>query len=222
MILPRKAWRRQAARPEEYHILAFDPGGIIGWAHLVLDYRAFSRPENKALRWLASWDVGELAGTELDQLNAASQMIYNTHFPNEFNQRLDVISEDFELTQLIGGKNLLSPVRINAVLEWECVRQGLSLTLQRRVLRIGQTADRLNAFGFQGPSWRATGAGKDAFAAMQHAVTWLRRIKEESRRLPWKLVDTMGGRYWDCRCDTWTKKNGSRNGSTLCDLRHPR
>jgi hypothetical protein len=189
----------------------FDPGGTIGWAHFVLDYQAFSRPEHKALAFLTSWNCGELAGTELDQLGAATAMIYNTHFPNEFNQRLDVGSEDFELTQLIGGKNLLSPVRINAVLDWECAKHGVRLNLQKRQMRTSVTPKRLNLFGFDG-RWSANGKGKDAFAAMQHAVVWLRRVKEKSKLQPWKLVGPEGiGRQWDCDCE-----EGYR-----CDLRHP-
>ena len=49
MILPRNKWTRQKAKPGEYHLIMFDPGGTIGWAHFVLDFRAFSRPEHKAL-----------------------------------------------------------------------------------------------------------------------------------------------------------------------------
>lgn len=185
-----------ALKPNEYHIVAFDPGGTIGWAHLVINFRAFSRPEHKVLRYLESWDCGEFNGTEYEQLEEAGRLIYRAHFkPRPYGTRTDVISEDFELTQMIGGKELLSPVRINAVLDWQCRRQGLQLWLQARQLRLGITKERLREFGFTG-RYR-----KDEFSAMQHAVTWLRRVKQESIARPWKLSDNLSSNaFWDCAC----------------------
>lgn len=211
--LPYGWWDPKKAAPNTYHIIGIDPGGVIGWAHLVLDYRAFSRPDHSALAWLTSWQVGEFSGGELDNMVDASNLIYTVHFPNQYNQRVDVVGEDFELTQLIGGKNLLSPVRINAVLEWECAKHGLPYFLQKRQARTVVTAERLRLFGFPG-KWPTAGKGKDAFSAMQHAVTWLRRIKAESRKRPWKLSDGVNpNAYWDCAC-AYTEEP--------CDLKHPR
>ena len=68
--LTRAVWDRQTHR-NRAHILAFDPGGVTGWCQLILDYRAFTRPHNRALEWLWSWDSGELKGTEFD----------NYHYP---------------------------------------------------------------------------------------------------------------------------------------------
>lgn len=209
---------KMSLTPNEYHLVVFDPGGTIGWAHLIVDFKAFSRPEHKVLRWLKSWDCGEFTGQEHEQLAAVSRLIYSAHFePLPFVSRTDVVSENFELTQLIGGENLLSPVRINAVIDWECRKHGLTLNLQARQMRTNVTPQRLQMFGFDSPfrrngQWSKTGKGKDAFAAMQHAVVWLRRVKEKSRSRPWKLEDgqTANAR-WDCAC--W---RGRR-----CDLLHP-
>lgn len=209
----------------EYHIVAFDPGGTIGWGHLTLDRRAFSRPENKALKYLKHWECGEYAGNENEQVEQASRLIWRARFGDmPYNNtidvvvsgfsRADVLSEDFELTQLIGGNNLLSPVRINAKLDWECHRWGLKLNFQRRSMRTAVTPDRLNQFGFPRPNgrkWSTSGQGKDAFAAMQHAVTWLRRTKEQSKSRPWRITNA-GRTEWDCSCVDGGK----------CDLRHPR
>jgi len=210
----------------EYHLVTFDPGGTIGWAHIVIDCRAYSRPEHKVLRWIKKWECGEFEGTEFQQCQLASRLIWRAKFGTmPYNTttdvvagaiaRADIIAEDFELTQLIGGKNLLSPVRINAVLEYECNRWGMELNLQRRTLRTSVTPERLEMYGFKPPGrrWTKTSKGKDAFAAMQHAVVWLRRIKEASRGRPWKLSDgSTHNAFWDCACD-----DGLR-----CDLRHPR
>lgn len=123
---------------------------------------------------------------------------------------MEVVSEDFELTQMVGSKeNLLSPVRINSVLGWECHKRAIKFSLQSRSLRTNVTRGRLAAFGFEG-KFR-----KDEFAAMQHGIVKLRRMKKEANRRPWKLMQ--GGQHnarWDCSC----AEGGTRVG---CDMWHP-
>lgn len=206
-----------ALKPNEYHLVFFDPGGTIGWAHFIVDYRAFSRPRNKVLANLISWDCGEFSGTETEQISAAVALIRRAHYePMPFTTRTDVGTEDFDLKQLIGGKELLSPVRINAVLDWECRKQGLTLEYQLPTQRTQMTAERLELCGFHSPlqrRWSKHGRGKDAFAAMQHGVTKLRRIKMQSLSRPWKLSDNVSSNaFWDCACE-----RGKR-----CDLTHPK
>lgn len=211
-----------ASKVNEFHLFAIDPGGVTGWAWFQVNYRAFSRPENKILANVEDWDCGELAGSEHQQLQTLSEMFRERHFsPPPFNSRVDVVSEDFDLVQTIGGKNLLSPVRINAVLSWICAQQGVGFSLQRRTMRTSVTPTRLELFGFQGP-WRTQGKGKDMFAAMQHGIVWLRRLKEESKRHPWKLSDNIShNALWDCRCNAMRKGVRVRTGKQ-CDLVHPK
>ncbi len=189
-----------------HHLITFDPGAAAtGWTHFMIDRRAFSRPEHKLLRWLFSWDCGEFTGTEHGQLKSAAALIDDALRSVSY-LSLDVLSEDFDLTQLIGGKNLISPVRINAVLDWECAKRGIKLELQARQMRTGVTRERLKLYGFEG-KFR-----KDEFAAMQHAITKLRLMKQLSKQRPWKLSD--GGAlnaYYDCACHRRKK----------CDLIHP-
>lgn len=215
--------------PNEYHLVAFDPGGTIGWAHLTLSMRAFSRPEHRALKFVKAWECGEFTGSEHEQLTAARNLIYRARFGTmPFTSttdvvstgyaRTDIISEDFELTQTIGGKNLLGPVRINAVLDWECHKLALKLNLQRRSMRTNVTPERLQLFGFDSPMnrngrWTTTSQGKDAFAAMQHAIVWLRRTKTLTQSKPWKLNDGQtNNALWDCACEK----------GKHCDLVHRR
>lgn len=213
------------ANPNEYHLVAFDPGGTIGWAHLALDVRAFSRPEHKALDCVVNWKCGEFSGSEHEQLTTATKLMRYARFgampyvnPTDVVSRTDVISEDFELMQTIGGDNLLSPVRCNAVLAWEANKLAIKLELQRRSMRTNVTPERLTRAGFDSPMnrggrWTKTGRGKDAFAAMQHAIVWIRRVKTKSLSKPWKLSDGQtANAYWDCACE-----RGRR-----CDLVHLR
>lgn len=201
--------------PNQFAILTFDPGGTIGWARLILNVRAFSRPGHKVLANLLSWDCGEFTGPEAEQLERAVSLIRATRQNGSFIRHMNIVAEGFELTQMIGGDNLLSPVRINAVLDWECRKLGLKLSVQRRHMRTNITGERLRLCGFHG-RWSKTGTGKDAFAAMQHAVVWARRLKQESIGRPWKLSDSVSSNaYWDCAC--------SEGGSDWsCDLDHPR
>lgn len=198
-----------AQHPNEYHVVAFDPGGRIGWAYFIIDLHAFSRPENKILANVEYWNSGYFDGSEAEQEERASKLIrrgIGHGSPLErFNQRSDIVSEDFELTQLIGGKDLLSPVRVNAVLEWETRRVGGRFNLQKRQLRTGVTKERLKLWGFTGRSQ------KDEFAAVQHAITWLRRLKAKANIDPWKLSDSMHtNAVWDCACSREKR----------CDLNH--
>lgn len=191
----------------EYHLVVFDPGGTIGWAHFVVDFKAFSRPEHKILRWLKSWDSGEFLGDEHEQCAQGVKLISDARYRVSHKQ-MDVVGEDFNLTQLIGGDNLLSPVRINAVFAWESKKLGLEYKLQNRQLRTSVTKERLKLWGFDS-KFR-----KDEFAAMQHGITWLRRLKKESIKRPWKLQDgAWNALHWDCVC--------SDNIHYECDLIHP-
>lgn len=215
--------------PNELHSITFDPGGTIGWTHFVVDCHAFSRPEHKVLANILSWNCGEFTGQEHEAIKKAVGLITRVHYsrptenPGLFNNsRTQIVSEDFELTQLIGGENLLSPVRINAILGWECSKQGLTFELQRRQMRINITPERLRMFGFESPfrrsgEWTKTGKGKDAFAAMQHQIVKLRRLKLRSIEVPWKLSDgIVHNAVWDCSC---AHTKGGRK--LRHDLNHP-
>lgn len=208
-----------ASEQNEFILTAFDPGGTTGVAQFCVDYRAFTRPENKILANVKWWDCRELEGTEFEQLTAAEALIREAqHGEGPFNRRVEAVTEDFDLVQLTGSKeNLLSPVRINAVVDWLCHRWVTPLVYQNRNLRTNVTAERLQAFGFESPyrrsgAWSKTGSGKDAFAAMQHGVVRLKRIKKEAIKRPWKLGEGgVANVRWDCAC-----ARGKQ-----CDLRHP-
>lgn len=183
-----------AIRKNEFHIVTFDPGGVIGWAHLVIDFRAFLTPRAKVLANLLDWDTGEFNDTESANLMQCMELVRSARYGiMPYHSKCDVVSEDFELTQMIGGHNLLSPVRINAVLEWECAKVGgVNFHLQKRQMRTSVTPARLTLAGFHSPlsktgRWVTSGTGKDSFAAMQHVITWAKLTKQQANRKPWKL-----------------------------------
>lgn len=225
--LPKGAWEWKAGMakvPNEFHLIAFDPGArATGWAHFVLDFRAFSRPDNKVLANLKSWDCGQFTGPDHEQYTAAQMLVYRAKSTGQFWSRTEVVSEDFQLVQTIGGKNLLAPVRFNAVMQWECGKLATRFFLQNRTDRTAQTAERLNAMGFTG-RWSTTAkSGKDAFSAMQHGVTWLKKLKRQSESFPWKLSDNVGtNAFWDCSCAKPKRINSALYASKVRhDLTHP-
>lgn len=186
----------------------YDPGGTLGWSWLVLDVRAFTRPEHRWEDYLLQWDCGELSGTEEEVLKGAVGLMDDVLACVSY-LRCDIGGEDFELTQLVGSKqNLLSPVRQNAVLDWECAKRGIRYQLQARQLRTNVTRSRLNLWGIDGKF------KKDEFASLQHNVTWIRRQKHWAMSIPWKLdtPSVINGGGWDCAC-----AKGQR-----CNLSHPR
>lgn len=194
-MLPRAVWRPSLATPNEFHLVWFDPGAAAtGWTHFVVDCRAFSRPEHKILANLISWNCGEFTGPENGQLKKAEALIRSRHL-GQFRNKWTIGTEDFQLTQTLGGKNLLSPVRINAVLDFICFNDGIPLIYQNRAMRVQTTKEKLKLYGF-GTNFR-----KDEFAAMQHSIIALKRIKAQSKGNPWKLSDGMvANAYWDCSC----------------------
>lgn len=171
-----------AKQKNEFHIVAFDPGGVIGWAHLVIHYRAFIDPRAKVLANLLDWGTGEFHDSESANLTECVKLMREARYGEmPFHSNTHVVTEDFELTQLVGGHNLLSPVRINAVLEWEAAKiGGVQFTYQKRQMRTGVTKERLKMMNL-------FSTGKDSFAAMQHAITWARRVKQEANKRPWRL-----------------------------------
>jgi len=187
----------------------FDPGrAATGWAFMVVKRMAFSRPENMVLSNLDYWESGEYKGHEHEHCQNASWLVKKAVEDWGF-LAVTAGTEDFDLVQTIGAKeDLLSPVRINAVLDWEIRKTGLKLKYQDRSLRTNQTKARLKLFGFN------KRFGKDELSAMQHLVYYVRKVKEESKSRPWKLNEgDQINSYWDCAC--------SDNINYQCDLRHP-
>lgn len=173
-----------------HNVLTFDGGGTVGVGWIAVQKAAFQSREAMILPNVVEWDTWELEGTRHDQIRQAVEITRRILYSEEPRTFLDVVAEDFEFMQTLGGNDLLLPVEFNAVLAWELERNfNLRLAKQKRSLRTNITADRLLRMGFDpklSRRWSKEGKGKDSFAAMQHAVAWLRRQKEQSKRRPWK------------------------------------
>lgn len=161
-----------------YNLVMFDPGGVTGWAAFQLHLDAFMYRDALVLKNVKWWDTGELDETMHWQVTSAANMVQKARYNEDPFSITEAVAEGFELRQTIGGDDLLIPVRFSAKLEWELdTRQGIRLQYQSPSMRTNVTRDRLRRMGF---TWK----GKDSFAAMQHAITWLKREKDISRRSP--------------------------------------
>lgn len=172
-----------------HHFLWFDPGGTMGWAYCRIRREAFVYRDERVLSNVEQWRSGELTGTERQVIQKGVDMVRKLVYSTSF-LLVDIGTEDFDLVQTRGGKeNVLSPVRINAVLDWEVGNCGAKLHYQNRALRTSQTRERIKAFGIPSPK------GKDALAAMQHLVYRVRTVKKASMAKPWKmnLKDVVNG-----------------------------
>lgn len=171
-------------------LLWFDPGGAAtGWFMAGVDVRAFSRPEEKILRHLLFWDCGEIPGPRTAMLSRLIHRVGEVVQLARYSKRvvppcpaLHIGTEGFDLTQIKGSsENLLSPVEINAVLDWECHKRGVQLLYQKPNARLSITRERLKLYGFEGTFH------KDEFSATQHGVVHLKNLKRQSISAPWKV-----------------------------------
>lgn len=159
-----------------YTAVAFDPGGVTGWAAFGVRVKAMHDPRMKILSNLAWWQVGEISGDEGKQ---AEEMV-------QLAQAWDdaaIVVEDFMLRKLTTDREMLSPVRVTARFEHSLFLQRDSrvIIFQPSALAMDTvTDDRLIAIGqVRGLGfYNATIGMKDARDAVRHGLTWLRRAKK--------------------------------------------
>lgn len=157
-----------------YTCVAFDPGGTTGWAVFTIYPDAMKDPEYKILHNVVSWNCGQFTGSENQQLDEMLDLCAAW-------DEADIVSEDFILRQYRKDRELLTPVRLNAGLEY-----GLWLAADRKaelvrpiylqqpsLAKSTMTDPRLKEAGYLEP----TAGTPHARDAVRHALTFLRRRK---------------------------------------------
>lgn len=167
--------------PPHLHIIGIDPGASTGWARLTVPRASlYGNVPGKILEW----DYGVFFGPENQQVIELCRLARGT-------QSLDykigpaLVVEDFDYESQVRDKELLSPVRIAAKLDYAVSRgeaDDARMILQSRgQAKSTVTDDRLRRWGFwvKGPDHI-----RDGF---KHALTALRRAKasREFRDLLW-------------------------------------
>jgi hypothetical protein len=186
-----------------YQVLAFDGGSAAsGWFHAVLDARVFMDPQARWEDGVEAWNTGEYEGSMNDMCAEAIERIHMARYGRmPYLGNVDVIGEDFDLTQRMGHQDdLLSSYYFNAVISYACDKKfSVPFHKVKRVLRVNITPDRLTAYGFDSPwyrgRWPKSGEGKDSFAACQNGVAFIRRRKLDANQKPWKESALDVGRF---------------------------
>lgn len=160
---------------EVYTTIWFDQGGSTGWAVVSVWVEAVTLPEYSILKNIVAWSAGEFIGSEGSQTDQMMELV------KAWEDNADSIGyEDFILRKLLGGRELLSPVRIGARFEdrmYTSGRMGLLAPAQMASLAMDTiTDDRLKLWGF----WPPLIGQEHARDALRHCLTYLKRIREAS------------------------------------------
>lgn len=152
------------------HVVSFDPGGVSGWAWFHVRARAF-HPQRKIIPNIIEWKAGEYEGEDHSQVDQMLKLID----PLAGRKTLHIVTEDYIPLKLT-GKDGLSPVRLNAMLDREVRTRygtlGLAVAYQEPDARA--TPDQLALWGFKV-------TGKDAKSAVGHGIVYLRRLKAQRK-----------------------------------------
>ncbi len=117
-------------------VVGFDPGVTTGWAVFRLPMarlRVHGFVESVRPEHGSGWAAGEFGGGGLDgdgsefaTVGAMLGLVRETYelVDEEYGDQVMVVTEDFILRRLGMDRSLLSPVRLNAVLEWEFRKRG--------------------------------------------------------------------------------------------------
>ena len=166
---------------EMWTCIGLDPGGTTGWCVLRIHEVAMWSNEYRILENVAHWSSGQINGSIGHQIDKLVDLV--DAWPDA-----EVVSEDFVLRQMRGGRELLDPVRIMEPLRWWLERGGRrawdveegedwkprELQLQQPSLAMTTITDeRLKAMGIL----HLTNGQPHARDAVRHALTYCRRRK---------------------------------------------
>lgn len=158
----------------DLHIIGIDPGGTTGWARLTFPRRSiYGDADPKILEW----DAGQFYGEETVQVDNIARYVREAQ---GLSYRIGpaVVGEGFSYETSVRGTDVLSPVRIMAMLVYaqHLGKMGdARVTYQDRGLAKSTATDqRLKAWGFWLPG------EEHARDAMRHAITALRRARAKA------------------------------------------
>lgn len=154
-------------------VIAFDPGGVTGWAAMKVHPLALTEPEQYRVLDNIEWmSMGQFVGGERDQVNQMLDMI--REWPGAA-----VVIEDFILRELRQDRNLLSPVRITAAFRYAAGPELRDFLQQPALAMSTMTDDRLKALGY----YERTVGQQHARDALRHLFTFSMRVREDPAKL---------------------------------------
>lgn len=153
-------------------VIAYDPGGVTGWALFSVHPDAVADPSLKILNNVEYARWGQFTGTEFDQVDQMLDLA--DAWPGAA-----IVTEDFILRQFNASRALLSPVRLNAAFRY-CLGRDRRVYLQQPSLaKTTITDERLRVMGY----WDNTKGEVHARDAIRHNFTFWKRVKEDRKLL---------------------------------------
>lgn len=151
--------------PDQYIVLALDPGGTTGWCVMGVHPDAMSADASlRILDNIEFWSAGQFEGLESDQCDEVVALIAS--WPSA-----RLISEKFTLRTRVTSAEVFALERMNAILSW-AIRPRYMVLQQPALAMTTVTDDRQRQMGLWIP-------GKEhARDATKHALTFLKRQKE--------------------------------------------
>jgi len=169
-------------------LISIDPGGTTGYSVITVHPEALCG-EYSILRNILHWSHGQFVGPENDQASQVLGLI--DQFPG-----CAVLIEDFILRTSVSSREVLSPVRITAKIEYGLFLAGAEVPVFKQMpseaMRVA-TDERLKAWGF----YQREGGLEHARDGDRHGLTWLRKCKQKAfmRRQCWPHIFGEGGEY---------------------------
>lgn len=154
-------------------MIAFDPGGTTGWALLQVHRAALESSDFSVLDNILFRAQGQFTGGENSQAREMYALIEAWDGPETV-----VVIEDFILRTALKNRDVLSPVRITAKIDLLLEPSGRRMYFQQPAMaKKTATDERLKDWGL----YVAEGGLEHARDAMRHAITFIRRTKEQPR-----------------------------------------
>jgi hypothetical protein len=151
-------------------VVAIDPGETTGWSVMSVHPEALSEGDVSILQNILHWTHGQIVGDENAQASEVLGIV--DMFPGAC-----VLIEDFILRTANAGREVLSPVRITAKIEYGLWLVGaVSYRQMPSEAKSVATDDRLKSWGF----YERAGGLQHARDADRHALTWLRKSKQHA------------------------------------------
>ena len=154
-------------------VVWFDPGGVSGWSVFSVHPDALWDPSCLLLDNITHFACGQFVGSEFAMVDAMLELC--DAWPGAA-----LGTEQFKLRKFSQDDNLLVLVRLNSALAYELRRHGRDRRLYRQQpsLAFSTVTDaRLKSWGY----WSRTEGMKDARAAVQHNLTFLKRLKTQPK-----------------------------------------
>lgn len=158
-------------------VVAFDFGGVTGWSAMTVHPEALMDPQIKILDNVEhhAWGQIDARGPDAEVQCVKESLEIVRGFPG-----CAVLMEDFILRMYSKSRELLSPVRLNAMLDYALetqLRVSVTHRQQPSEAKSVVTDDRLKIWGF----YTSEGGQEHARDADRHAILFLRKAKDPQR-----------------------------------------